>query len=787
MFAMASFQTAAELSDQSLVENSLNYKASTLYTYDWNVNLKTTSFGKSHDAVKGDTLEKNEDNSKISGKVEITPISRDKDGSWLLKMTLEDVLIQHTDETGSLVKESDADLQKEFSRPVYFHQMPNGEVTKFMVHAKEDASTANLKRGIISSLHTRIDASASKYSATETDVSGSYTANYSKADTKGLLTITKTRTQNDYSVFVDDQIKSEDKGNMEILDTCDVGLDTADGVFKTVNVNSKIVTANQEDRDAKDSTEGLGIWNEVDTTGTMTLLTKQSIKVVSPDFTDYADASLKAEPFDDGAGDELTDDDIAGAIDELRSAPLNPRGFERVLGALKTNSSAVSYVRTLMVNGSLSADVMGPVIGALGTFGSAEAQSVLVNDILTAGAPEMARGQAMVALALVKAPTEDTIGVLEMLSLDKSASDNQVAVLALGSAAKNLLAINGQRAMNIVSGLEQELTCASDSSEVINYLDALGNAGFNTSLKVIAPYLAEEASEIRTAAQDAQTRMTTAVPSGLIGDPADISDNRDLSRNYYWARWIGSGSFRTRLDASFHINDWNGYMTARAEAKARARVRGRYYDLMKGTGETNVVYYNGAYRRRFQATLRKGSSILYTRTHYLNCSQEYNGSLYNHTRQFFCISWNFYPLGFRVNLTVRGSGTVWATYEMDYDICSEPTYAQGRAKIIPGGYVTASASASVSFYVVKIGLTLTVDLLRTTLPARIIGKIQSTSPYLRLHTYLRLQLQPLSGRLRAWRRWRKWWGGWGSKRYWNLWSFGTGSWYYTFMNRWYPW
>ncbi|MCP4218341.1 MAG: hypothetical protein GY765_27135, partial [bacterium] len=229
MFAMASFQTAAELSDQSLVDNALNYKTGTVYTYDWNVDILSTSFGRTHDVDKGDTLDKKEDNSKIAGQVIITPILLNKDGSWLLKMTLEDVLIQNTDESGSLTKESDADLQKEFSRPVYFHQKPNGEVTKFMVHAKEDVSTANLKRGIISSLHTRIDTSASKYSEVETDVSGSYTANYSKADTKGLLTITKTRTQDDYSAFVDSSIKSEDKSNLEIQDTCSVGLDTADG------------------------------------------------------------------------------------------------------------------------------------------------------------------------------------------------------------------------------------------------------------------------------------------------------------------------------------------------------------------------------------------------------------------------------------------------------------------------------------------------------------------------------------------------------------------------------
>ncbi|MCP4213830.1 MAG: hypothetical protein GY765_04195 [bacterium] len=553
-----------------------------------------------------------------------------------------------------------------------------------------------------------------------------------------------------------------------------------------MNLNSTIISANKEDREAI-AEDGIGMYHQVDTVGTMTLSTKQSIKVVLPDLSEYSDMSLKAEPFDDGAGDELTDDDIVGAIDELRSSPLNPRGFNRVLGALKTNSSAVSYVRTLLVNGSLSPDVMGPVIGALGTLGTPEAQAVLANDIIVAGAPAMARAQSLVALGMVKAPTEETIGTLEMLSQDKSLDENHVAILALGNAARRMAAYNGQRAMSVVSGLEQELTCSTKNADLITYIDALGNAGFNSSIKVIAPYLADESMGLRTAAEEARVRMTTAVPAGLSSDAVDLSDNRELSRSKTWYKWIGSGSCRGRLDARFYINDNNGYMYARAEGEARARLWGNYYSILKGTAETNVVYYNGAQRRRFYANLKRGSSTLYSRTHYINCTQDYNGSLYNHTMQFFSFSWNFYPLGFRVTLTVRGSGTIWANYEMDYDICSEPTYAQARAKITPGGHVTASGSISVSLWVVKIGLTLTVDLLKTSLPSRIIGKIQSTSPYLRFHVYVRLQLQALSGRLRAWRRWRKWWGGWGSKRYWNLWSFGTSSRYYTYISRWYPW
>ncbi|MCP4213650.1 MAG: hypothetical protein GY765_03290 [bacterium] len=786
MFALALFQTAAELPVQTEQESKLKYTTGVCYSYDWSLNLKTTSFSKQHDAVKGDTLDKKDDDAKMSGLVEITPLSLEKDGSWFLKMTLLKVKIQHTDETGQLVTESDADLDKEFSRPVYFYQQPNGEVSKFMVHAKEEASTANLKRGIVSSFHTRIDASASKYSGTETDVSGAFTANYAKVDEKGLLTVTKTRTQNDFTTFVDAGLKGEDKNTIEILDTYKVALDTADGIFKTLTFDGKIVTANEEDRNAK-SEEGTGIWSEIVSNASLTLLSKVSVKTAETDVSEYNETSLMAVPFDDGAADELTEKDIAGAVDELRGAPLNPDNYESLLAALKANASAVSYVRTLIVNGGLSADVMGPVIGALGSLGTAEAQAVLAGDILsTPGTAKMARSQALVALGLVKNPTEETIGTLENISRDKSLAEHSQAVLALGAAAKNLAVLNGQRAASLVSGLEQELARAYEGSEVIDYLQALGNAGFNSSLKAIAPYLGEESVDIRNAAEEAQARMTSTLSADAAVDPADISTNRELSRDLFRVRYIGSGNCMGRLDGSFHVDDTNGSMIARCEAGAKARVWGYYTDLMRGKAETNLVYHNGQIRRRFNASLKKGGTTLYSHTHYLNCNEECNGSLYSHTMTFFTFTRHFYPYGLRVAVTVRGSGTISGTYEMGYEICNEPVNSRARVKVTPYGYVTAYGSASASFFFVRVGVTTRADVLKTRIPCRVIGVKQTAYPYLRGHFYLRIEQQPLSRLLYTWRIRRCWCHPWGHISFRVIYNYTTPSFYHTFINRWSP-
>jgi hypothetical protein len=712
----------------------------------------------------------------------------------------------YLDENQVEIEDTDPILNEELERPVFFKQNSEGLVTEFHYFPDEDASSLNIKKGIISALQVHLYEDTGGQiitGAPETDASGVYTPRYLCTDGGDMLNVNMLRDVNDYTQFAngEDPLVLADCVSMDENAVKD--FNKTEGILVHAHIDGHIISKGVEDEEPLE--EGASMWSESHTTS---MLMFEAMEPNPEPFSmgGYAMSSLIAE-------DTVDVDEDAGIETILTRLSVNPYAqspYDRLVDALVGNPARVEQVRSAFLGGTITPHMHHAVIGALGALGTPEAQEIIIQEIiLKPGISGTSKSQGLVALGLMKHPTEDTVSILEMLSRQKQHPLSSQAALMLGAAAENLARTNPGRAAIIIKNLEFSLISAQDEQEMDLYLGALGNAGFDSSLDVIGVYLDDPSARVRYGAVDALRKIsapgteeylrrvlasetTEAVKKlarKIYQQKTSIDD--DISRpmsssTKSWSKKIGKGDVYGRVYAYLTANNNGGnedfYIYGRAEAKAYAW---RWnWSLAKAKAWSDDTYLSGGtYYRKFYARAYVLGIQVASYNYNLACGQTKEGTLWQGSKTFFNVSYSFYPYGIKVTVGVKASGYVKLKYKYRFIACS--TNFQVEATATAYGAVTASGSASVSVYLAKAGVTLTVYIVKTTVPA-LVKAIGDTSPAsFTINFKLVLTMEALSGKLKLWAKVRKLWGGWRTVYSKTLWSF-SGYWYTkTLFNLWY--
>ena len=169
----------------------------------------------------------------------------------------------------------------------------------------------------------------------------------------------------------------------------------------------------------------------------------------------------------------------------------------KLISALKSNpqllSSFMDWANSVLGNPKLSAYALG----ILGSVGTPEAQQMLV-DIYQEEAGHL-KNQVLNTLTLMKSPlSSDTRDFLRDQADAENSEISKGALFALGSGIAS--DANSQASQEDLRYLENSLANTSSQQDKMKYLDALGNAGSESSLATLKKYTADSNSMIRAKA-----------------------------------------------------------------------------------------------------------------------------------------------------------------------------------------------------------------------------------------------------------------------------------------------
>ena len=780
----------------------LQYTLNQTYIYHWQSNLNTISHVRrfNPDTSQIEYIDK-QNGTRMEATARITTYeiigSADQ---YMMAMKVVEPRFFNLDEQGQEVEQIDSEFNAELERPIFFKQNSSGIISEFYVYPGEDDGATNIKKGIASSLHKYLYGETTGITGDpETDSSGTFTPFYTSTNAGGFQNITRNRNQNNYTQFANGASPSEVLGAVTIEDNDLASFNLSAHRMEMVNSNSLIITRGGEDQEITE--DGAGVWSESFSDCTLTFVSDEP-NTEPFSMTGYINGTLVA--FDTADPDEEL---IPPALAQLGVNSYDINAYDKLVKGLLDKPGEVKQIRDGLQNGTITPLMHHAIIGALCDLGTPQAQDILVQEfILKPGISEQLKGQAIVALGLLKNPTDETISTLEMLSCQPDNKLGSQAVLMLGAAAEKLARTNPARAALIAKNLESSLLSSMQEQYIDLYLGALGNAGFNSSLNAIASYLDDDSPIIRHDAVIALRKisnpeiktyllkvLSTETEPAIREAAEDIYKQKKLGDDdlafvqsdysWTWNKKIGNGNVYGKLFASLICNRNTGnnfYIYGDGEAKAYAW--NWTYSLAKAYAQSDVISGN----RRFLAKAYVlGNQVYSTGNIYLTCGQSRSGTLWNQTLTFFNLSYSFYPYGIRVTVGVSASGTVNMTYSVALNACNAPVNVDASISATASGSVQAKVEASVSVYLTKAGITLTVDIFKSTIQAMAEAIVQIISPYFKLHLNASLSMQALSGHLDLWVKVWRLWRGYQTVYSVTLWSFSGYAYNTTLFDHWY--
>jgi hypothetical protein len=632
--AKAPAQTrSAGLSSSYYVEKGVRYEPGRTYTYQWDSTVLSTTSSEGEQGAG-----ESRGHQEFHALVGIRAVEDRGDGSYLLEATVHDPQALYLDETGALVPAQDREVLMQLQRPIYFEQLPNGQIGRVLINPEESKAAVNIKRSIISSLQVPLAPTGEL----ERDVSGHYLPRYEQYEEGPQLVFQRARTQNDYLQLAD---PAREKGDFASDDFSRTVFDREQGVVTSVETKGFLRAARSE----RYGDEGYSIANTADVMGSLRFLGTEVLppSEEKPQLEYYVDTDLVAEPTEDETfGNEPpSEEQLKEDLTVLQQSPNDPARFNRLVETLRRSRGTVALLGTALQKGAVAPEILDAVSGALAAVGTPEAQQLLIQQLRVGG--ETAN-QALMSLAFVTRPTVEAVAAVEQLAARPSSPLYRQATLVLGALAQRLQGTEPLRARNIAQRLVRELSSTSDVEQLELYLNALGNAGTAAELRSLTPYLSHPSAEVRLATVDALRKQPARQVEGQLRALAILERDpmlRDIARetleeltggsgdmgiytvyNRTWDKWFGGRDLGAQLTAELYIDSAND-IYLRSQGDAYAWAFNRSYNIVRARALSEVVNQNGTLKRRFNGFVSVVGITLVNYDEYLTCGASKTGNL----------------------------------------------------------------------------------------------------------------------------------------------------------------
>ncbi len=818
-----------QVAQQNSPIHQLKYQVGATYTYQWDLTIQTQSVSKDSQGVQEDG-----NTSRLSGLVDLQILDQETDGTYLLSLGVRNPAIVASAQDDQTTALNDPDLITALGKPLLFKQASTGEIREVRYPQDAPATVVEMQKGLVNALQVTLKAGA-QYTAEEQGGQGRYQSHYTVTEGANNLQVSKQISANDFS----EMVSAGDTGaTIQLENRVDMVLDTQQGAPQSIHVVEQISIGDSSGtlQTTDVLTDAVSIETKVISDGWLRLSQVQKTESNSAvaAVANYVSGSLRAT-LSDTVTTELEIDLSTVKIDDelqaLAQEPTSPVLVQRVADLIRqdTSQQILKAVQARLMSAT-DEQIVGSYIGALSIAGTAEAQDVLIDNVLTA-APisDTLKARTLTELADLKHPSPRLVDVVTALSQTSTGELQSLALLTLGGLANSLQATDLPAATLIAAGLTTRLQQAQAAEDREILLLAVGNAGITTTQSTITAYLSDSNPTLRGAAllalrklpvnlADSQLMASLAHdPSGYVQEMAGVAlaqraltpalrtTEAEQALQAYaavkaaavdgiftknWNKSFSSGPVTINLPGDLTVKSAPDApaLTLDANQYATGSVMGINFNLFHAKLLSDVP----AGARRVGAYFWIGNNTLVWQDEAnVPCSFTKNGTLWQGSKQFFSFSKSI-PVYWilTVDLHAQATGYAKITYDYQHQLCATNA-ATATGTITPQVQVAAQGSAYLSLLLVRGGVVLTADILKTSLPASISASLTqsgSNPPVLGACVDVKATIDPLSGKLVANAQRRKYvvGGSWKNIGTWNIWNFAVNSQNYTLWAQCWP-
>jgi hypothetical protein len=793
----------------------LGYTVGSTYSYQWELTVKTESVSKdSQGAQEGGNT------TQLSGLVDLQVLAQDANGAYQLALSVRNptmIASLHDEAASSL---NDPAVMAALATPLLFTQAATGEVLDVRSPQDAPAAVVEIQKGIVNLLQVTLR-DEEQYTVVEEGGQGRYQSHYTVSDTADGVLVAKTIDEGDFIELVsagtpEAQIKLNNRVEMRfaspqsapqevhVVETITAGGtqsvdEAADGAQSAAAVEIRVLS------------EGRLRLRQVNTTADATLVAASA---------NYSQGRLRANL--DEAATMATEVDLSTVqiADELAALEQNPTHapqVQRLAELIRQDGSqqVLQAVADRMQQVNAGEQHNG-YIDLLSMAATPEAQQLLIDHVLANEAADTTlKARALTQLADVEQPSAQLVTVVNQISQSSDQELRSLALLTLGGLAHSLQTSDSQAANKVATALTTRLQAANSDEERELLLLAIGNAGLATTENAIAAYLTNSNPHLRGAATLALRKLPantvdhqlidhlTQEASAYVQEMAAIALTHRLvtpalytaeaeqalqgyaavvaaATNGVWAKnWnksFSAGPVTINLPGDITVKGTPDApaLTLDANQAATGNVMGINFSLFRAKLLSDAP--SGS--RRFGAYFWIGSNTLVWKVEEnVACSFAKSGVLWEGSREFFRFSRSIPVYGVLVvTLNAGAGGYAKITYDYQQQLC-DANAATVTGKITPQTAVTAAGSAYLTLVAIRGGVTLSADILKTTIPAEINAKLTpngSAIPKLSVCVNVNANVEPLKGALAANAQiWVPWQFKWKTVLSRNLWEFAV--------------
>jgi len=809
--------------EQTPLPRRLAYQVGSTYTYDWELTLQTHSSSQDSQGIQtgGNTAQ-------LRGLVDLMILALTAEGEYQLALAVRNPQLVASQHDLAAPAVDEPALTTALATPLLFTQAATGEIRALRFAQDVPAAVTEIQKGIVNILQVSLQG-GEQYTVEEEGTQGRYRSHYLVSDGTDGRHVTKTVTQDD---FIEMVLTGNQAIQINLQNRIDMHFDNAQGILQTVQVVEELATGDSQSivptAEAETAvptvaikvrTEGWLRLRQVQTTDNTPLLAASATYIQGSLRANLSAPAKETEEFD------LSPFAVEGELQAFVQNPTDAHQAQRIAQMIQSDESQqIVHTIALWLQESSNEQQRSGYVDLLRMAATPAAQQVIIEQVLANDASSaQLKARALTQLADISIPTEQLVERVMALSHHTDLELRNLALLTLGALAHTLDSSDASTASRIGAELTTRLEQATSSEDRELLLLAIGNAGLATTAAVITPYLTDSDPHLRGAATLALRKLpassvdtqlvnqlyqetnstvqemaavalayrlsvpslrTTTAETALQSYAAVMAAAVDGVWSKSWAKSFETGPLKINLPGNITIKSTPDApaLTLNANQSATGRVMGIDFSLFRAQLLSDAP--SGV--RRFGAYFWLGSNTLvWSHEQTVACNFTKNGVLWEGNKEFFRFSTGIAVVtGLDVTLTANASGYAKITYQYQQQLC-DPNTATITGSITPQAAITAQGSAYLSLVLVRGGVTLTADILKSSLPAQISASLtpNGATPTLKVCVDVKAIVEPLSGKLTARADRRKYilFGSWKSLGSWDIWKFAVNSQTYTLL------
>ena len=722
----------------------------------------------------------------VDGELVLTA-ARDSGGSCLYAVELQNIAVYTVAEGRPIYTDYNEQEARQLAQRYYIErEKVTGTITSIIIDRRIPAEIMQFQRDAAFIFQTTIQPKAA-YTAVESDNTGQHAVAYTMEAGRNESIYTRTK----------DTVKDAAKNTNAANGTSQFVVGS--GTLQEIHVHETVLIDQPEANDpaVSDTFEHHTLTVDVNFDAYL-ITTSRSVdgeigKIAEEELasSEYNEVSFDAILTDGSVIDQDNSEQIAELLMELEKKPTDLSLLGMLTELVRNDASGVAQITKFLADQNPQGAWAQSIASVLVAVGTPEAQATIQSYFLEGKVEGELQRDVMIAASTLKAPTAEFVLAVAEIASDKGAFDQNTANLILGALVYPLADSNLDLATKLVSKLEGDLLAAEETTDVLLYLRALGNAGQDSSFYSVAQFVEDEDAVIRMTAIESLRKMPSAEVEALLQQQIAKESNRTVQMaivsvamergaedinpvsrammgpvmiDWSWAHTYGGNWANATLSASAYVEgeplfiDINGRLDA--EIFNNSFNVARFQLLTEKVSDTT---------RRFLVDLKLAGNTVYNYDQTISCVIDGSNTLFSGSIPLPGVSTNIPIWG---PLTLYLSAQPFVNYSLTLswhlDWC-DVTSTDGYIQLTPNAQVGVDGYAALSLWIVRGGVGIHATLVDAQLPIRVDMVLSMTNAIFEVCLNVDLDLTGY-GNIFAWYQVRKVFGGWKPRHEYSLWN-----------------